>query len=273
MMKPAPNIHDLAPVPVAFARPAPAAARPLSAAPDRPWAVRLGKRLRGTFDRLIAGSSLVSNAPVLDVRDFPWTAVLRERWTEIRDEAVRVALTGNASPSLAVVSPDHRAIAEVGKWRSFFLWGYGYRIDDNLARCPRTRDAIARVPGLNSAFFSILAPGTHIPEHRGVTKGLITCHLALVVPRDGDVRMRVDDRIVRWSEGETLVFDDTYRHEVWNDTGGTRVVLLIQFARPLRHPGKWFADLFLGAVRRSAFVQEARANVAKWNAAVGRLDG
>ena len=134
MMKPAPNMHDLVPVPVAFARPAPAAARPLSAAPDRPWAVRLGKRLRGTFDRLIAGSSLVSNAPVLDVRDFPWTAVLRERWTEIRDEAMRVALTGNASPSLAVVSPDHRAIAEVGKWRSFFLWGYGYRIDDNLVQ-------------------------------------------------------------------------------------------------------------------------------------------
>jgi aspartyl/asparaginyl beta-hydroxylase (cupin superfamily) len=132
---------------------------------------------------------------------------------------------------------------------------------------------IEQIPGLNSAFFSILAPGTHIPDHRGVTKGLITCHLGLIVPRDGDVRMRVDDRVVRWAEGETLVFDDTYRHEVWNDTAGTRVVLLIQFERPLRNPGKWFADLFLGAVKRSAFVQEARANVAKWNAAVQQLDG
>ena len=105
-----------------------------------------------------------------------------------------------------------------------------------------------------------------------MTKGLITCHLGLIVPRDGDVRMRVDDRIVRWAEGETLVFDDTYQHEVWNDTDGTRVVLLIQFERPLRQPGKWFADLFLGFVKRSAFVQEARDNVAKWNAAVKQLD-
>ena len=32
-------------------------------------------------------------------------------------------------------------------------------------------------------------------------------------------------------------------------------------------------DKFLGAVKRSAFVQEARANVAKWNAAVQQLDG
>ena len=244
-----------------------------TAEPGRPWLVRVGKRLRGTFDRLIAGSSLVANAPVLDVRDFAWTALLRDHWQDILAEARAVALVGNASPSLATISPDHRAIAEVGKWRSYFLWGYGYRIDDNLSRCPRTRDVLARVPGLATAFFSILAPGTHIPAHRGVSKGLITCHLGLIVPRSGDVRMRVGDRIVRWSEGETLVFDDTYDHEVWNDTDGTRVVLLIQFERPLRRPGKWVADLFLGAVRRSAFVQEARANVAKWNAAMGQMDG
>lgn len=245
---------------------------PLRAEPGRPLIVRVGKHLRGVFDRLIAGSSLVSNGPVLDVRTFAWTAELRARWQAIRAEAEQVALIGGAAPSLATISPDHRAIAEVNKWKSFFLWGYGYPIDDNLARCPQTRAVIDRIPGLATAFFSILAPGTHIPAHRGVSKGLITCHLGLIVPRDGDVRMRVDDRVVRWAEGETLVFDDTYDHEVWNDTAGTRVVLLIQFERPLRRPGKWFAGLFLGIARRSAFVQEARENVAKWNAALRQMD-
>ena len=147
-----------------------------------------------------------------------------------------------------------------------------YRIDENADRCPRTAAVVEAIPGLNSAFFSILAPGTHIPDHRGVTKGLITCHLGLVVPRDGDVRMRVDDRVVRWAEGETLVFDDTYHHEVWDDTTGTRVVLLIQVERPLRQPGKWFADFFMGFVKRSAFVQEARDNIDHWNRAVKQLD-
>jgi beta-hydroxylase len=251
---------------------APVPGQAMKADENRPLIIRVGKHLRGVFDRLIAGSSLVSNDPVLDVREFAWTQILRENWEAIRDEARAVALVGHAAPSLATISPDHRSIAEIDKWRSFFLWGYGYPIDDNLARCPKTKAAIERIPGLNSAFFSILAPGTHIPDHRGVTKGLITCHLGLIVPRDGDVRMRVADRIVRWAEGETLVFDDTYQHEVWNDTDGTRVVLLIQFERPLRQPGKWFADLFLGFVKRSAFVQEARDNVAKWNAAVKQLD-
>lgn len=244
----------------------------LEAERNRPLIIKWGKHFRGLFDRLIASSSLVSNEPVLDVRDFPWTALLREHWRDIRDEAITVALQGDASPSLATISPDHRAIAAVNMWRSFFLWGYSYPIEDNLAQCPKTAAIVAQVPNLNSAFFSILAPGTHIPDHRGVTKGLITCHLGLIVPRDGDVRMRVDDRVVRWSEGETLVFDDTYSHEVWNDTAGTRVVLLIQFERPLRRPGKWIADLFLGVVRRSAFVQEARDNIQTWNEAVKQLD-
>ncbi len=251
----------------------PRADAPDAAQPKRPLIIAIGKKLRGAFDHIIARSSLVPNDPVLDNRHFPWTAALRKDWQAIRDEAIAVALQDRPAPSLLAISPDHRGIAEMDSWRSFFLYGYGYAIDDNIARCPRTAAAIADIPGLASAFFSILAPGTHIPDHRGVTKGLITCHLGLIVPHDGDVRMRVDQQIVRWEEGEILVFDDTYRHEVWNDSNSTRVVLLIHIKRPLARTGKWFADLFLGAARRSAFVQEARSNILAWNAAMKALDG
>jgi beta-hydroxylase len=245
---------------------------PMRADANRPFLIKYGKYLRGFFDWLIESSSLVPNDPVLDVRDFEWTQKLRANWQAIRNEAIAAALERRPAPSLASISPDHRAIAPINKWRSFFLWGYGYSIRENLDRCPATSRVVAQIPGLNSAFFSILAPGTHIPAHRGVTKGLITCHLGLIVPRDGDVRMRVGDRVVRWSEGETLVFDDTYDHEVWNDTSGTRVVLLIQVRRPLRNPGRWIADTFLNVLRRSAFVQEARANLISWNAAMEAFD-
>ena len=267
--------RPMAPAPAVIAG-APAAGAPMQADRNRPLIIRYGKHLRGLLDRMIGASSLVPTDPVLDIRDFAWTKELRDHWHMIRDEAIAVALRGQAAPSLATISPDHRSIAEVDKWRSFFLWGYGYRIDDNADRCPRTTALVEAIPGLNSAFFSILAPGTHIPAHRGVSKGLITCHLGLIVPKsgsgDGDVRMRVADRVVRWAEGETLVFDDTYDHEVWNDTAGTRVVLLIQFERPLRNPGKWIADMFLRVVKRSAFVQEARTNIGLWNAAVKGMD-
>jgi len=240
----------------------------LRAETDRPFLIKHGKHLRGAFDRFIARSSLASTAPVLDVRDFGWTQLLRENWRAIRDEA-QAALAERPAPSLAEISPDHRAIAPAGKWRGLFLYGYGYPIPDNIGRCPVTTSLVNRIPGLNSAFFSIHAPGTHIPPHRGVTKGLITCHLGLVIPRDGDVRMRLGDRVLRWAEGETLVFDDTYDHEAWNDSREARIVLHIQFRRPLRQPGRWFADRFLAWIRASAFVQEPRANLLRRGAREG----
>jgi len=234
------------------------------AVPRRPLVLRVGKKLRRHVDAIVARSSRVPNDPVLDARLFAWTALLRDNWQVIRDEALAATRNTDAVPALNAISPDHKRIASDDKWRSFFLVGYGTPIAENLARCPRTAALLAQVPGLNSGFFSILKPGTHIPDHRGVTKGLLTCHLGLQVPRAGSLRMRVDSETVGWSEGETLVFDDTYRHEVWNDTDETRIVLLVQFERPLAQPGRTVARAFLGGIRRSPFVKEATANIAKW---------
>lgn len=211
------------------------------------------------------------NDPVLDPALFPWTARLRAHWLAIRDEARAVARDPDAVPALNAISPDHRRIAPSDSWRSFFLVGYGARIERNIARCPRTMAVLDQVPGLNSGFFSILKPGTHIPQHRGVTKGLMTCHLGLQVP-EGPLRMTVGGQTVGWAEGETLVFDDTWPHEVWNDTDGTRIVLLVQFERPLRQPGRLVAGAFLGGIRRSAFVKEATVNIARWEESLKRIE-
>jgi beta-hydroxylase len=176
---------------------------------------------------VIAASSLASNEPVLDVRDFAWTATLRRDWRGIRDEAL--ALTG-ADGSMSAVCG------------TIALWRDGQALDEG---CPRTRAALATIPGLHDAAFARLAPSAHVLPRRGSTKALVTCHLGLVVPRDGGARMRVRDRIVRWAEGETLVFDDTYCHEAWNDAQAARVILHLRFARPLRQPGRMIADSIL----------------------------
>jgi len=244
----------------------------VSPVPRRPWAVRIGKRLRRTVDRIIARSSLVPNDPVLDARLFAWTALLRDNWQAIRDEALAVTRNPDAVPALAAISPDHKRIAADDRWRSFFLVGYGTPIADNIARCPRTAAILRQVPGLNSGFFSILEPGTHIPAHRGVTKGLLTCHLGLQVPADAALRMTVGGETVGWAEGKTLLFDDTWQHEVWNDTPRTRIVLLVQFERPLAQPGRAVARAFLGGIRRSPFVREATANIARWGETMRRME-
>ncbi len=239
----------------------------------RSFLYRVGKKMRPMFNRFLSKNSLVEDPPAFDKQLFPWTAELEAHWPAIRAEFDQLMQQNTPIPALRDISPDHRRIAKDHNWHSFFLYGYGYRIEENCQLCPQTAQALSVVPGLNSAFFSILGPGAHIPLHTGVTKRIITCHLALVVPeRREDCRIQVDDQILRWEAGKCMVFDDTYPHEVWNDTDQTRAVLLIQFKRPLRLPGRLLGDLFLGAVRRSPFVQEARGNLADWNQAQKLLD-
>ena len=235
--------------------------------PKRSLLYRVGKKLRPRVDRVIAADSEVPDAPVLDAGEFPWIVTLERSWDVIRAEADAALADLNRVPPLHEISPDHRRIAEPDNWRSFFLWGYGYRMDANCRACPRTDRLLREIPGLNSAFFSILKPGAHIPRHRGVTKAILTCHLGLQTPRHGRCEMSVGDERVTWSEGRAVVFDDTYPHEVWNDTEELRIILLIQFRRPVRAPGRWLAGLFLAGVRRSPFVQEGRRNLAKWSQA------
>ena len=74
----------------------------------------------------------------------------------------------------------------------------------------------------------------------------------------------MDDKDYHWHEGHCFIFDDTYYHEVWNKTDEDRVILLIQFERPLRQPGKAVADSFMWLIRRSPFIQETLARVKQW---------
>lgn len=115
-----------------------------------------------------------------------------------------------------------------------------------------------------SAFYSIHAPGTHLPRHYDPTRGIITCHLALKIPKSEACRMSLGDENYHWHEGECFIFDDTYYHEVWNETDEDRVILLIHFERPLRQPGKAVAECFMWIIRRSPFIQTTLARIKEW---------
>ena len=107
--------------------------------------------------------------------------------------------------------------------------------------------------------FSILSPRKHIPDHCGPYKGIVRYHLALKVPEPREqCRIRVGDEIVTWEEGRSLIFDDTYEHEVWNDTDGERVVLFVDVVRPLRFPMNVVNAIAISAIARSTFIADAK---------------
>jgi len=123
---------------------------------------------------------------------------------------------------------------EKGGWYVFPFWADLYPemqpfCEKNRARCPRTAELVGKIPGMTSAGFSCLLPGTHVLPHVGHDRGCLRSHLALVVP-DG-CAMRVGDETRGWKEGEWLVFDDLTDHEAWNRGPSVRVVLMVDFQR------------------------------------------
>lgn len=220
---------------------------------------QIGKELRPRVDRVIMRNSRIPDAALQDKAHFPWIAELERSWQAIRDEAVRIR--AEDIPSLGDISFDHGRIAADRRWRSFFLKGYGHRLKANAARAPITAALIETVPGLVTASFSVLEAGGHIPRHWGMTKGMLTYHLALKVPAEREkCRIHIEEgdtlHAVAWEEGESFVFDDMFNHEVWNETDEDRYILLIQIKRPCRMVGNLIQNAFLMGVRHSRFVKD-----------------
>jgi aspartate beta-hydroxylase len=86
-----------------------------------------------------------------------------------------------------------------------------------------------------SATLSFLAPHKHIPRHHGPFKGVLRFQLGVSVPLAEDGRpaavLAIEDVEYRIGDGNYLLWDDTYAHEVWNRSEETRIALLLDVRR------------------------------------------
>lgn len=124
-------------------------------------------------------------------------------------------------------------------WNVFMLYSYGARPAANRARCPRTCTVLDTIPRLSQAFFSILEGGKSIPAHEGPTRSYLRYHLGLKVPAENPPSIRIVDQHYTWKEGESVLFDDSWEHEIYNQASDLRAVLIVDVLRPL----PWPADL------------------------------
>jgi beta-hydroxylase len=227
------------------------------------WLKRTG---RPWLNRVLARYSLVGDPILFDNQLFPWSKLLEENYGVIRREAEQLLELRSVLPTFHEVSPYQKRISKKKQWKTVWLHGFGFTAETATRLCPATAKLVAEVPGVKSALFSILAPGTHIPAHRGVYKGLINYHLGLIIPkRAEDCRIRVGSETFHWEEGKSRIFDDTNEHEVWNETEEERVVLFLQVERPFRAPGNFISELFLWILGRTPYVKEPIARSQEWD--------
>lgn len=229
---------------------------------QKPWYIKTGRRLLKQVDAVIARNSLVGDPAFFEPSQFAWVQPLEANWALIRAELDQIMLGHASLPNLQDISVDQKHITKDDLWKIFYLYGYGYRSNENCARCPETTRLIEAVPGMRTAFFSILSPRKHINAHRGPFKGVMRYHLGLIVPEpSAQCRIRVGSEFSCWQEGKSVMFDDTNSHEVWNDTDGMRVVLFMDVDRPMRLPASLMNKIVFTLIRLTPLVQQARKNV------------
>jgi aspartyl/asparaginyl beta-hydroxylase (cupin superfamily) len=169
---------------------------------------------------------------------FPELRRLDRAYSEIRAELDDVLRDRDTLPAYHDLDPDQATISDVTpeNWKIYYLWAMGERAEPNASRCPATTAMLSGIPDLFQAFFSILDPGKSIPAHSGPYCGYLRYHLGLVVPEDQPPHMRVRDRRYTWRERESVLFDDSWDHEVVNTSGGERIVLIVDVLRPMPFP-------------------------------------
>jgi aspartate beta-hydroxylase len=181
----------------------------------------------------------IKTPPILPTAQyFPNAKRFTERWNDIRREAFAVAAGLSDVPRFHDIMPEQADIsANDGRdWRTLIMKAYGVDVPENLRRCPTVASLVAQCPEVVSCLLSFLAPGKHIPVHRGPFRGILRFHLMLSMPNDENGHpacvMDIDGAQYRIADGESLLWDDTYPHEVWNQSNEVRIALLLDVWRP-----------------------------------------
>ena len=204
--------------------------------------------------------------PWWDGAQFPWVAALEAMSGEVKAEAaalVDAEAWSDVGGQGRGPSGAHDGAVVDGSWREVVLLGAGAVEGAAPATAKFVRDRVPDAADLcdsggGEVILSRLAPRSAIRPHCAPTNLRLTCHLGLAVPPGGGCRIRVGAEWRTWAEGRCLLFDDSFEHEVRNDTDRARVVLLLRFFHPDLAPAR------RGAACRDAIEAKAAAERARW---------
>lgn len=178
---------------------------------DRLYA--FGRDLVWGLDRFYGRASKLGDRPFFDNGDFPWIPAIEADWRKARGELDALLPYAAALPNFQDISKEQARLSQDDGWKTYFFYAYGLKGRANCRRCPETTKLLHRIPGMKTAFFSILAPGKRLPRHRGPYKEVLRLHLGLLIPEPAErCGICVGGETRHWEEGKIPVFDDTFQH-------------------------------------------------------------
>lgn len=243
---------------------------PLAVAPS---ALPLPLRIRAAGRRLLRRLALYNLAelfnPVFDLSTggdarpvlfdidatLPELRTLDAAYPEIRAELDAVRARFPSLPRYHEVDTD--VVHSSGRgprdraWSIFMIHCFGRTPSAAREMCPRTLELLQGIPGLYQAFFSVLDPRKSIPAHTGPSRAYLRYHLGLIVPRIAPPYIRVKDQTYTWKERESVLFDDSWNHEIYNECDEVRAVLIVDVERPMPWPLRLLARVMQIGARLS----------------------
>lgn len=215
-------------------------------------------------------------------REYPELKSLEDNYAVVQQECLELL---NIKDRLTDVRALGAGYTEGGihtaKWKAF-MFKSGDFLEDNCRLAPRTAELIRRIPGVYTAFFSVLDPHQEITPHWGYYKGFLRYHLGVRIPynnANNQCWLRVNgDRAQNalldknqiefgeryyWKNGEGIIFDDNYLHDAANESDEVRVVLWLDLRRkmpfyimPLNRFCLWlvYRDKSVDKIRRGALI-------------------
>jgi len=161
----------------------------------------------------------------------PELQIIQNNWKIIRKEYQQIKNKLKPIKGETYFEDD---IIKTDKWERYYIKWYSDISKDVTKQIPKTTTLLNQCQNIQLAMFSVMKPGTIVYPHRGPYRGSLRVHLGLECPSmEEGCYITIHDKKYGWKDGELLIFDDTYTHEVQNNSEKERVVLFMDISRPV----------------------------------------
>jgi aspartate beta-hydroxylase len=220
---------------------------------------KLSLLVNGYFKRKCGGNN---RAVYYDIdKIYPELNNITQAYEQIKEEFL--SIDTQSLPKYHDIDPRQEKISNVtpGSWKVYMLSMMGISNPKAEKECPLTCEVVKSIPNLMQAFFSILDPGKSVPLHQTPYFGYLRYHLAVEVPNDEPPQIIVKDIPYTWQEKKAVLFDDTWPHEVKNNSTQRRVVLIVDVLRPMPKFASLLNKVILYGLAKRRYAQKAMSQV------------